>query len=461
MQISRIELSLLRLSDGIASAADEERLRQSFTEAELRSWKQVSRLTSACLQPAREENIDVSEAVMERIQQSAAEMDASASMTSLPSGLLKTALKDGASPNLTDSIMDLLQSSEPRQGKSESVIVPDKSTNVSIVSSAEDPWSHSEDLQSMLLYGSGDASLVADAVMEHLQLEEAVLHTAVLEELSSHSVDTSDADVPLEEASLNPDSLPSNSAMSFEHEIPEPIIATSALDIEPESSYENEHLMVVEFTEEEEFVLSNETTVSMHFEEDSDEELCSVDEGFVTESMLEHQELSWISLESTLLDGADNTVDIWSSIVHEVTQPPLRLLRDDPEIEVVDKIPMVEGVNRKSADNVDQKVDAGANVEFLNSKSIDADSTISKVSITILGSFLAVAAAWIIIVLPSLLTQTTSTINTPKRIVTFEVAEVNQLEVEDLEVGEDMNVQILQGDANSPTIIFLDEMEAL
>ena len=100
-------------------------------------------------------------------------------------------------------------------------------------------------------------------------------------------------------------------------------------------------------------------------------------------------------------------------------------------------------------------------MEFLSSKSIDADSTISKVSITVLGSFLAVAAAWIIIVLPSLLTQTTSTINTPKRIVTFEVAEVNELEVEDLEVGEDMNVQILQGDANAPTIIFLDDMEAL
>ena len=32
-----------------------------------------------------------------------------------------------------------------------------------------------------------------------------------------------------------------------------------------------------------------------------------------------------------------------------------------------------------------------------------------------------------------------STINTPMRIVTFEVAEVNQIEVEDLEVGEDMN----------------------
>ena len=53
------------------------------------------------------------------------------------------------------------------------------------------------------------------------------------------------------------------------------------------------------------------------------------------------------------------------------------------------------------------------------------------------------------------------TINTPKRIVTFEVAEVNELEVEDLEVGEDMNVQILQGDANAPTNIFLDDMEPL
>jgi hypothetical protein len=71
------------------------------------------------------------------------------------------------------------------------------------------------------------------------------------------------------------------------------------------------------------------------------------------------------------------------------------------------------------------------------------------------------AAAWMIIVLPSLLQQNTSSINTPKPTVTFELAEVNHLEVEDLEVAENMNVQILQGDENAPTIIFIDDMETL
>ena len=64
------------------------------------------------------------------------------------------------------------------------------------------------------------------------------------------------------------------------------------------------------------------------------------------------------------------------------------------------------------------------------------------------GRFLPLRLPGSLLYCQDLLTQTTSTINTPMRIVTFEVAEVNH-EVEDLEVGEDMNVQILQGDANA------------
>jgi hypothetical protein len=45
--------------------------------------------------------------------------------------------------------------------------------------------------------------------------------------------------------------------------------------------------------------------------------------------------------------------------------------------------------------------------------------------------------------------------------VTFEVAEINELEVEDLEVAENVNVQILQGEENAPTIIFIDDVEEI
>ena len=210
------------------------------------------------------------------------------------------------------------------------------------------------------------------------------------------------------------------------------------------------------FTEEEEFTLHIAEPTHQILEEDSDDEVCQVEEGFVTAEMLAEQDGILRELPSILLAGGETDIDVWSGIVNEVNQPPLRLLREDADVEVVNKVPtsIIE-------DDFFTPMESAANVEFLSSKSIDADSTISKVSITVLGSFLAVAAAWVIIVLPSLLTQTTSTINTPKRIVTFEVAEVNQLEVEDLEVGDDMNVQILQGDANAPTIIFLDDMEPL
>ena len=56
MQISRLELSLLRLSDGIASRADLERLSQHFDEQQLDAWRQVSSVVSRTV---RETSIDI------------------------------------------------------------------------------------------------------------------------------------------------------------------------------------------------------------------------------------------------------------------------------------------------------------------------------------------------------------------------------------------------------------------
>ena len=50
MQISRLELSLLRLSDGIASKADLDRLSQHFDEEQLSAWRQVSSVVSRTIE---------------------------------------------------------------------------------------------------------------------------------------------------------------------------------------------------------------------------------------------------------------------------------------------------------------------------------------------------------------------------------------------------------------------------
>ena len=54
-------------------------------------------------------------------------------------------------------------------------------------------------------------------------------------------------------------------------------------------------------------------------EEDSDDEVCFAEEGFVTEDMLTLQEKTF-NLQSLLLAGATE-IDILSEIVHKVTQP--------------------------------------------------------------------------------------------------------------------------------------------
>ena len=47
-------------------------------------------------------------------------------------------------------------------------------------------------------------------------------------------------------------------------------------------------------------------------EEDSDDEVCLVEEGFVTEDMLRSREDVCKRLQSLLLAGAPTEVDIWS-----------------------------------------------------------------------------------------------------------------------------------------------------
>jgi hypothetical protein len=467
MQISRLELSLLRLSDGIASAADLERLSKHFDEKQLNAWRQVSSVVSRTIQVPHIIPMDVSTLVMQQLQTQTD--DEGRGLSAFDRDVLRRALTDTHEPDLAAQVLlrlkldDTSADTDVQQRANLDSIEKTEFSDARASSAVHEPsesmpaedWSYNQLLASVLTDDDVNEALLTDRIMDSVYLEartpqdrqpeDFARDTALLKALESelnHGLDTEALDQPV---------VSTSSSMSFEHEIPSPVVAQK----EPLSeSYD--HGMLIEFTEEEEFTQQIVDTGVRDIEEDSDDEVCSVEEGFVTEEMLVEQDKRLEQLQSVLLAGAATELDVWSQIVNEVTQPPLRLLRDDRVVEVVDKVPSFTGEEESFT-----PMDSAANVEFLSSKSIDADSTISKVSITVLGSFLAVAAAWVIIVLPSLLTQTTSTINTPKRIVTFEVAEVNQLEVEDLEVGEDMNVQILQGDANAPTIIFLDDMEPL
>ena len=92
-------------------------------------------------------------------------------------------------------------------------------------------------------------------------------------------------------------------------------------------------------------------------------------------------------------------------------------------------------------------------VEFISTKTIDVDTTISKFSLWTLGSLMTAAAAWLMIIFVG---QSNSENQEERVIEAFEGAEVNSLEVEELEVAENMEVQIFQAGEDAPTIIFID-----
>ena len=55
MKLSRTELALLRLSDGIASPSDIERLQQSVSETEFRLWQNMHAILARTLRPSTED----------------------------------------------------------------------------------------------------------------------------------------------------------------------------------------------------------------------------------------------------------------------------------------------------------------------------------------------------------------------------------------------------------------------
>jgi hypothetical protein len=520
-KITRIELSLLRLCDGIASKADKERLAEHCSVTDLQVWERLSTTISSALSPTH--SIDVAESTLQRLQAEHSNLQ-QISASRLRNVLLSPQV-ESESINITDAVMASILTEATPNMRTSSIAEPNTLSNLqdsgSLYSEASDidheseDWSLQEGLRSALRDTQGLSDDFTDSIMQRVlggmenteamtessmgDLEEDVFVLTsdyalgqVLEDELSNLHEDSELDVEVEvdfdqalmlelEATLleeGEDDVAQQGKLDFNEmsvvntvaskivtaDVVPPeldVVKVTSTGVEPEFEqplFDD----VVEYTEEE-FVFDEYFSALAEYEEDSDD-LCSVQEELVTEAMLEAQSQNMTQqfmtqrltkgLQGVLLHDIPPKVNIWNAIASQVNRPPLRLLRDD--IEVIDKVPTPENVDEANADDT-----AVANVEFINSKSIDADSTISKVSITVLASFLTLAAAWMIIVLPSLLQQNTSSINTPKPTVTFELAEVNHLEVEDLEVAENMNVQILQGDENAPTIIFIDDMETL
>ena len=400
MALSRKELALLRIGDGIATPQDRERLSHEHTSDELDAWTRLPSLVRELLTDPQG-NVDVSEAVVQEIHG----LDDSLSQS------IRTALQDDISIDLATEIMDTLNLTDSS--------IP----NLSEWMQDPEPVDFGASTNSIM------AQIMAATDRESDELDVDTLIGALIAEDVQHG--------------------------TTKHQEPQLHVVTQEINIVKNpvdsDSHGAEYLSVVEFTEDIEMEAHYVASLHLLEEEEDSDEICFVDEVHVDEQILDQQseELSkqLQIIQQALQPESPDSVDIWSSVRPQLTQPPLRFVRD--EIEVVDKYPEVEE-------------ETSTQVEFLNSKSIDADSTISKVSMTVLGSFLTLAALWLVMVLPSMVTRTSGQISTPVRpTVTFEVAEINELEVEDLEVAENVNVQILQGEENAPTIIFIDDVEEI
>ncbi len=396
MSLNRLQLSMLRLSDGIASTADIERLKASHTEQEIAGWGSVSSFIKDALMV--EDEIDIADRVLKSL---------------IDESLIKPSV----------SIKDILLPAN-------SQLDVDVLTNVFERCNLELP----DDPDTIVVEGIREALI--DPMPIDLTLNTSKIMGAISESPTSNDLIQEFFAQQTVNTVLDED----------DGTIPEVEVVTGQ-HLKVVSSEE-----VVEFTEEIPLPIEVIKEINAGYLEEDSDEICTVDETqFVSEDDFNKQEQLFTEVRSSVMDSLkdpnDEKLSIWSAISSEISQPPLRLLRDDEQGETEE---VVEA----------NYVAPPTNVEFLNSKSIDADSTISQISITVLGSFLAIAAAWLIIVLPSRVTRTSGQINTPKRsMVIFEVAEVNELQVENLEVGDNVNVQILQGELNAPTIIFIDEME--
>ena len=427
MKLTRIELCSLRVADGIATQKDFERLKAKGIDPE--PWKRVSAQVRMGLSP--EGQAAFSEEVMQQIISNSIQLPnlkelladpensnvliedimgrvlVESSELSLP---LMELLLDPNPPKLTDSIMGSIlrrkKEEEDEEFFSEELVeevfsrleLHDVSDEINLVPRDDDCLDIFPELSELIREEWGEVEEVAASF-------DAVLQQEVAKALSEDTDKTGDTKIVSRDESL---------IMISEEK---PFVSTlERIEISEKRAYS--------------------------FEDDSDEEILTLSSPeFITKSVLEEQAIRFPFKLDAMLSDKNIELDIWSLISSKIGTPPLRLIRDSSEN------------FDNTGDFLENMETSSQGVEFLSTKTIDVDSTISKVSLWTLGGLMAIAAVWLIMVLPE---QMTLDVAEDRVIEAFEVAEINSLEVEYLEVADDMEVQIFQGGEDAPTIIFID-----
>ena len=428
MKLTRIELCCLRVADGIATQKDFERLKVKGIDPE--SWKQVSSLVRMNL--ASDEQVSLTEEVMQEIISTLIVLpdlkellldpeDSSVLIEDIMGRVLVENsdrsfplgdfLLDPNPPKLTDAIMGSIL-----EGKNVEVI--EEFCSEELLEDVYSSIEFQERFDEMQLETGEDADsfeifpeltdMIGDERVEVEEVDnpfDSVLQQEVTRALSENTEKIGDTKIVSKEDTL--------------------------ITISEEKPFEST-LEIIDLSGKKDY----------SFEDDSDEEVLTLTSpDFITKSVLEEQSIRFPFKLDVMLSDENVELDIWSSISSKIVNPPLRLVRESSE----------------KFDNLvefqDDDETGSQAVEFISTKTIDVDSTISKVSLWTLGSLMAVAAAWLIMILPE---QAHIVVGQERVIEAFEVAEVNSLEVEELEVADNMEVQIFQGGEGAPTIIFID-----
>lgn len=428
MKLTRIELCCLRVADGIATQKDFERLKTKSIDPE--PWKQVSVLVRMNL--ASEEHVSFSEEVMQEIVSSVIELPNLKELLADPedssvliedimgrvlvedsdlSFSLGNLLLDPNPPKLTDSIMGSIL-----RGKKEEITEEFCSKEL-----VDDVFSSNELFDEIHLEPGEDA----DSLEIFPELSEMIRDERVYVEEAEASFDSVLQQEVTKALSENTEEVGDTKIVSKEQ---------SLITILEEKPF----VSILERIE-----LSGKKDYS--FEDDSDEEILTLTSpDLITKSVLDEQAIRFPFKLDAMLSDENVALDIWSSISSKIVTPPLRLIRDPG-----DKFD-------NSVEYKDDEETGSQAVEFISTKTIDVDSTISKVSLWTLGSLMAVAAVWLIMILPE---QSSLEVGEERIIEAFEVAEINSLEVEELEVADNMEFQIFQGGGGAPTIIFIDSYQ--
>ena len=430
--LSFVDLACLRIADGIASSADIKRLQDAGIDVEV--WQNMStQLRSVLIDTALE--IDISHSVMDAIF-----TENSLEQPSLSSLLQQVLVEPAGDIDIADCVMEKLSTTMPKI--SSFLLDPDPPDLLrdimSVICPSEEPVEDIVPVSAASIMEDTSFDLDLDAILEHLGQED--------KEQPTHFTKPQLAIVS-----------------NMQEEIEEPIEFVVVDDVDDWGELDNEGNIVEAFIEE----------------EDSNEEFCSVDadisahlinqilseESTVSENMLSEQDPIQHTLQQYLMDN-DVVLDIWTTISPKLQRPPLRVVRETT-VEVVEKIPVPEKRNPHIHQDTQvlrsisgKKSHSASDISVVSPKSIDGDAIVSTISMTLLGGFLAIAAAWLIFVLPNQLQNSEGLITSrpKKEVVAFEVTNDNHLQVEELEVASNRSVQILQGDENAPTIIFIEEL---